>query len=402
MKIQGKAKTALKILKRPVFLGVILRDGLKIANRKISDEEHMAKAIRWICRAQDVTGSGGVSESWSVKTGWAEPYPETTGYLIPTMLFYAHKMSDFSCIDRAIQMGEFELSIQNKDGSFPSSYGTGSIPLVFDTGQVLSGLIALYHETHENKWLNAAVHAADWIISKQEQDGSWVKGSHKKIPHTYYTRVAWQLFEMSAFTGNDRYHKAAEWHIRWVLSQREDNDWINHMGFSFGVDPLTHTMAYTYEGLLESSHYVNPILKSTILATVTNAMQSVMKYSKPAGRNRRKIEALPAFVDSSWRLYGRFSCLAGNAQLACLWLQLFKLTKNTEFWDAAMNTLEQLKSVQVITKSDHDLHGGLAGAFPVWGGYGSLSLINWSCKFFVDALLLKTSIISNQKNQHQI
>ncbi len=51
---------------------------------------HLSAAIDWLCRAQDVRDgqpdAGGVSAGWSFEDGWLPSYPETTGYIIETML----------------------------------------------------------------------------------------------------------------------------------------------------------------------------------------------------------------------------------------------------------------------------------------------------------------------------
>jgi hypothetical protein len=48
----------------------------------------VAASLRWLARAQDCSASrdGGVSRHYSLLTGWATSYPETTGYIVPTML----------------------------------------------------------------------------------------------------------------------------------------------------------------------------------------------------------------------------------------------------------------------------------------------------------------------------
>src|SRR5919198_4213262 len=49
------------------------------------------EAIGWLCRAQDNSASndGGVARHFSLVDGWAPSYPETTGYIIPTVLAYS-------------------------------------------------------------------------------------------------------------------------------------------------------------------------------------------------------------------------------------------------------------------------------------------------------------------------
>src|SRR5690349_19251128 len=63
---------------------------------------HLDAAIEWIKRAQDSSATGGVAWGYRARRpvrtnlpmGWVGPYPETTGYIIPTMLRYAELRGD--------------------------------------------------------------------------------------------------------------------------------------------------------------------------------------------------------------------------------------------------------------------------------------------------------------------
>src|SRR5712692_3479 len=48
-------------------------------------DQSVREAIGWLCRAQDcsTTNDGGVARHYSLVSGWAPSYPETTGYIIP-------------------------------------------------------------------------------------------------------------------------------------------------------------------------------------------------------------------------------------------------------------------------------------------------------------------------------
>src|SRR5688572_31712126 len=56
-------------------------------------EPHLQSAIDWIVAAQDATPDDGIARGYSVaynpyfgSAGWQASYPETTGYIIPTLL----------------------------------------------------------------------------------------------------------------------------------------------------------------------------------------------------------------------------------------------------------------------------------------------------------------------------
>jgi hypothetical protein len=109
-----------------------------------------------------------------------------------------------------------------------------------------------------------------------------------------------------------------------------------------------------------------------------------------AGRTRGL--ALPAFVDSSWRFKGNFSCLVGNAQFALIWLKLYQQLRDERLFRAAADQIDAIKKTQDLRTRDADIRGAVAGADPLWGGYGSLCFPNWAAKFFADALMLKQKI----------
>ena len=52
--------------------------------------------------------------------GWSNMYPETTGYIIPTFINIGKTFKRQDTIDKAMLMADWLLSIQNKDGSFIS------------------------------------------------------------------------------------------------------------------------------------------------------------------------------------------------------------------------------------------------------------------------------------------
>jgi hypothetical protein len=39
--------------------------------------------------------------------------------------------------------------------------------------------------------------------------------------------------------------------------------------------------------------------------------------------------------------------------------------------------------------ADPDIHGGVKGAFPVDGDYGTFEYLNWAAKFLIDSLALE-------------
>jgi len=227
------------------------------ARRKRCDDLdlHLDAAMQWLCRAQDACPPGGVSIDYSLVWGWRPGYPETTGYIIPTFVQYAAVSKRPEYLDRAIRMADWELSIQRQDGSFEGGpVGSNLGSFVFDTGQILFGLIEAHRATGEAKYLKSAIKAADWLVINQDTEGMWRRYTYHNIPHAYYTRVAWGLAELGNYTDTPRYRDAARRNVDWTLSQQLASGWFNSAGFTeteHGA-PYTHTIAYTIEGVLET------------------------------------------------------------------------------------------------------------------------------------------------------
>src|ERR1700733_8034969 len=133
-RISPLKRTARAILERVSVYAPAHKDARKvmqIEKRETSrivepSRRHLDDAMHWLSKAQDSSGTGGVA--WGYRTrrpirtnlamGWVAPYPETTGYIIPTMLRYADASGDDEWVERAHRMIAWELSIQLADGGF--------------------------------------------------------------------------------------------------------------------------------------------------------------------------------------------------------------------------------------------------------------------------------------------
>src|SRR5690349_13470718 len=71
--------------------------------------DHLNAAVAWIKRAHDVTGNGGVAQTYLVRQRkWASAYPETTGYIIPTLYRFGALAGDDDAVARARRMADWE------------------------------------------------------------------------------------------------------------------------------------------------------------------------------------------------------------------------------------------------------------------------------------------------------
>ncbi len=130
------------------------------------------------------------SGGYSLPEGWYRPYPETTGYIIPTFLAYAAYSKDPSYIDRAVRMGRWELGIQlswglaGRNGQRRAAAGFRYRPGDF----WIDGALPCHRG--RPRFLEAFCRrAADWVIQTQDPDGNWTKYALHGIPHAYYAMV---------------------------------------------------------------------------------------------------------------------------------------------------------------------------------------------------------------------
>jgi len=354
----------------------------KKKNSKHSANIHIEAGIKWLSRAQDATPDGGVSIRFSLLRGWESSYPETTGYIIPTFLQYSKITGDESYRERALRMAEWELSIQQDDGSFiggPLHSGVGK--LVFDTGQIIFGLLEAYQCTNDERFIKAAKSAGDWLLNVQDEDGSWRTFTYHAIPHTYHSRVAWPLAKLYKVTEETKYLDGAKKNIEWVLSNQAGNGWFRNAGFTVenSKDPYTHTIAYTIRGVLEAGMLLE---EQRYIDAARRSANEILRIIDPEGFFWGK-------YDSSWKSNNKFSCLTGNAQTSIILLKLYKVTNDLKYFEGACILNKYLRARQDVTTKNENIRGAIAGSWPIWGEYERLSYPNWATKFFVDAMILE-------------
>ncbi len=379
---------------RPSNARIIARDFFSIPEPLYSDGGHLRAAMEWLTRAQDATRCGGVSMGYSLEKGWLAPYPETSGYIIPTFLTYASysRQSDF--IERARSIGDWEINIQLHSGAVRGGVGINDFPSVFNTGQVILGWAALYKAIQEPRFLDAAVKAADWLVSVQDEDGKWSRHVYMDTSSVYHTEVDWPLLELYAITHNDSFRKAAERNIAWALRYARPNGWFEKMAFIENGLPLTHTIGYTLQGLLESSPHLGDEMRKRAIAAARSAAEHILiTYEATKDDPYAMPRYLTALLDEQWRPRARYSCLTGDAQIALVWLGIYRLTRDARFLNAALKMLDHVKKTQIVRRARNGIRGGIAGAHPVWGEYQDFVYPNWAAKFFADAIMTQESIM---------
>ncbi len=369
---------------RPRHARLILRDLLPArAPRWQRDIDHLGAAIGWLCRAQDVRNesadSGGVSAGWSFEDGWLPSYPETSGYIVETFIAAARTLERPNLVARAHRIIDWELSIQHPDGAFPGHFGEpGSEPVVFNTGQIMHGMLAGHLQLGRAECLDSAVRAGHWLARHQDDDGCWRRFEHHGVPHTYNTRGTWALLATAMVAGDTRLKNAAIRNLEWALTQQRPSGWFANNAFTPDREPFTHTIAYAIRGFLECATLLQ---NERYLAAAVKAARAVAKVQRADGW-------LAGTYAENWDAGAHYCCLTGVAQMSLNWTRLAQEAGATELRDNARRGIAFVKGHQRIDDPDPVVRGAIAGSAPIWGRYSMFEFPNWAAKFFADALIM--------------
>lgn len=347
-----------------------------------TNQQHLDAAIQWLTRAHDISLDGGVAYGYCLRGGgWKPSYVETSGYIVETFYDLAVYRRDSGFADRAKKIADWLTTVQNADGSFSNDHFDVGKGIVFDTGQVLFGLVRAYRETGDPKLLASAMRSGQWLADSMDQDGAWRRNTHLKHIHTYNTRSAWAMLELSDAHDAPEIQSAARRNLDWAITQQTDG-WFENCAFRPGLPPFTHTIAYAIRGLLEGGRLLS---EQRFTDAATLSANRILKYVDSKGH-------IPGRIDTEGNPRSRSCCLTGNCQLAIIWYKLFQQNKNLEFESAASRVMDFVMSVQDIRTSNLDTFGAIKGSHPVWGKYTPLAYPNWATKFFIDAMLLREQI----------
>ncbi|MBS1157314.1 MAG: hypothetical protein H6R07_3238 [Proteobacteria bacterium] len=362
-----------------------LQDKWQVAKTQPADNRaHLDAAIAWLKHAQDVTGNGGVAQTYLVRSQrWAPAYPETTGYIIPTFYRYAALAGDADARHRARRMVDWEIEIQHPTGGvLAGALGDSDQPTIFNTGQVIFGWVRAFEEEGDERYRVAAVRAANWLIKVMDEDGCWRQfGSPMtgKQINTYNTRTAWSLTRVYDITGDWRYLDAALKNADWALTQRNAVGWLAQNCLQDSQQPFTHTIAYAMRGLLE----IGASVGREDLIAAARVIGDAMLAALPADGQ------LPGRFNDQWQPTVKWSCLTGDCQLGINWGRLYQLTGEQKYREATSRILDFVKRTQQIVGKDKNTLGGIKGSYPINGGYHPWQYPNWAGKFYADALMIE-------------
>ncbi|NJN69481.1 MAG: hypothetical protein HC801_03770 [Nitrospira sp.] len=380
------------------FLRLVIKDSTRFVLGSVQPikEETMERAkaaVGWLVRAQAATVDGGVSYGYfpyGSGNGWKKSYPETTGYIMATLLGYAKITGDKEIAEAALRMAHWEVSVQMKSGAVQANElcaQNNQVAAAFNTGMVLDGWIEAFRFSQDERFLHAGKRAGDFLVGDVDEQG-YLQSQGKRTVFfpikTYTCLCAWHLCRLSEEIEDDRYRITAVKIVEAALKQQHDNGWFANNCLTRPEAPLLHTIGYTLQGILEVGISTK---RDDFITAVQRGVDPLISKMSPQG-------FLPGRFYSDWKPAGFSSCLTGSAQIAVVCYRLFEHTENVKYLEAADSLVNFLKALQSINLPITEVHGAIPGSFPIVGAYQMLGYPNWATKYYLDALLCQQRLSS--------
>ena len=334
------------------------------------------KARAWLRQAhQSAKRKGFCHSRWMFlpeALAWTKPYAETSGYLIENLL--DNDSENNWALGAAMDTGHWLAEIQSEEGYFHSGIEFRHASS-FNTAQILLGFRAILQKQPDDPIRTAMDRATNWLLSQIDQNGRWTRGLYSEghFP-AYYSRAIWPLLDLAV---NDSRYPVLLKSLNLLWSCKKDLLYFEPCNFKPGQNSLSHTIAYALEGFWESAVILDrmDILESSL---------SMLEHSALEYLNRGRLWA--EISPSGQRIYS-YRCLTGEAQFSALMFKAYLKRSNTVFLESGIRLLEDLCSSQIVSRNP-GLHGAFPASVPVYGSYFPFRCVNWTSKFFLDAIKL--------------
>ncbi len=343
-----------------------------------TSNESIYLAFRWIEKSIKIKNGKGSASYYHLLKGWGPAYPETSGYLIPSLIAYHKLFPNSTALDLVKNINQWLLSIESKEGNIVGSPEDPNSSYVFDNGQVLLGYCALY--TFNPKLIDKAriEKLSVWLLHQMDDDGRFSKTTyvHNYCP-AYLSRTLWALYEAKNIVefSDERIQKIED-SLRYFLQLKQDNHYFYPCAFSpKETFALTHNIAYNLRALLEIAQIEQ---NDDLLEIVTNSAKAILKiYTQE--------KKMPGSFDKNWNGDVNYECVTGSLQLAIVFNRLSRRTDDT--WNKASRKLIDGIKKKQFNRGFSSIKGGLFSSIPFYGQYQRFKVTNWTMKFYLDALL---------------
>ena len=272
------------------------------------------------------------------------PYPEVTGYLIPTLLRYNEK-------EIAGKYTRWLVSNQNPNGSWPESGSPNENP--FDVGQCIRGLTAMYMADENKRGLKDMIkRAVNWIVNHSNDfDGIPIPVSWNEVhPMTMLYAIA-AVREAAQVFGYNEWKEWAVNKFEYYIDYYVDNYGM----FIFDSNKMnSHFYFYIIEAILDFK-YADEMTENAIFA--------LEKFEEKYLTDN---DVVPASDKD------RTSCIStGQAQAAICYAKA-----------DMMKTAERLLRYMHVMQNPS---GAFYGSYGPYCSYFRTEQPSWAVKFYLDA-----------------
>ncbi|HSG68318.1 MAG TPA: prenyltransferase/squalene oxidase repeat-containing protein [Bacteroidales bacterium] len=343
----------------------------------------LARAIAWLLHAQSSSPDDGMG-SFHLVNKWSASYPETTGYIIPSLLQFAERNNDSNIRKRAVKAADWLLQIQKPSGGWQGGrVNEDRAEVVFNTAQIIRGLLAVYKLSKDIRYLDAARKAGDWLCEIQNADGTWTRFALMGKERVYDSYVDYPLLMLHRITTMEKFRVAAVKNLEWIVNNKQNaNGWFEDCDNTEKNNdrPILHTIAYTIDGLLDSGIYLKE----------KRYIDAALKASAKLREMFDRDGYLHGRYDRDWK-GSEHMILTGCAQMSIVWSKIAHYSGNNNYavTAARMNCLLVNIQNRGFRKEGPNTAGALNGSYPLWGRYEPFAFPNWATKYLADALMLE-------------
>ncbi len=298
------------------------------------------RALNWI-KANHQPGKG-----VRVHSGHAQSYPEVTGYIVPTLIEIEEN-------EQASQLLQWLLRIQHADGAYGDP--DEDRPHVFDTGQVLRGLLSgtrlPLSESTNLKLQRALGKTTEYLYGKMVEDGRQGFGTQygvegeNPVSESVLLYVLPPLIEASRVLDLPHVAQAAQHCADFYVAQP----------YALQERTLTHFLAYELEALIDLG-------RKDVALSVLQQLQAEQQADGFV-RGREGVKSC---------------CSPGLVQLAICWMKVGNV-------EPALKALSWMEAHQ-------EPSGGWRGSYGENASYFPDVELSWVPKYFLDACFLQQNL----------
>src|SRR5262249_54962249 len=150
-------------------------------------------------------------------------------------------------------------------------------------GMVLDGWCSVYAATHDEATLAAARRAAEFLVRDLDDDGYFRTNGHFVSAgeiKTYTCLCAWAVYRFGLAARDEASKGAAVRAVEAAVRQQQPNGWFAHNCLARSDAPLTHTIGYTLQGVLEVGLLSE---RADFVAAARRGLDAVLAKVAPSG-----------------------------------------------------------------------------------------------------------------------